>query len=56
MIAPCWCAHCCCRGCRLPLQLPGSAAAASPPDLLLLDMQLPDGDGASLLQALRAHS
>ena len=43
------------------LQVAGSvaqglaAALADPPDLLLLDMQLPDGDGASLLQALRAH-
>ena len=32
-----------------------AAALVDPPDLLLLDMQLPDGDGASLLQALRAH-
>jgi signal transduction histidine kinase/CheY-like chemotaxis protein len=43
------------------LQVAGSvaqglaAALADPPDLLLLDMQLPDGDGATLLQALRAH-
>ena len=43
------------------LQVAGSvaqglaAALADPPDLLLLDMHLPDGDGASLLQALRAH-
>ena len=42
------------------LQVAGSvaqglaAALADPPDLLLLDMQLPDGDGVSLLQALRA--
>ena len=42
------------------LQVAGSvaqglaAALAHPPDLLLLDMQLPDGDGVSLLQALRA--
>ena len=42
------------------LQVAGSvaqglaAALANPPDLLLLDMQLPDGDGVSLLQALRA--
>ena len=43
------------------LQVAGSvaqglaAALANPPDLLLLDMQLPDGDGVSLLQALRGH-
>ncbi|MDH4393864.1 MAG: ATP-binding protein [Aquabacterium sp.] len=32
-----------------------AAALAEPPDLLLLDMQLPDGDGSSLLQRMRAH-
>jgi PAS domain S-box-containing protein len=32
-----------------------AAALADPPDLLLLDMQLPDGDGSSLLQTMRAH-
>jgi len=44
------------------LQVAGSvaqglaAALAEPPDLLLLDLHLPDGDGASLLQALRADA
>ncbi len=33
-----------------------SAALADPPALLLLDMQLPDCDGSSLLQAMRAHA
>jgi len=32
-----------------------AAALADPTDLLLLDLQLPDGDGASLLRALRTH-
>jgi PAS domain S-box-containing protein len=33
-----------------------AAALAEPPALLLLDMQLPDGDGSALLQRLRAHA
>ena len=32
-----------------------AAALADPPDLLLLDMQLPDGDGSALLQRMRTH-
>jgi PAS domain S-box-containing protein len=32
-----------------------AAALANPPQLLLLDMQLPDGDGSTLLQRMRAH-
>ncbi|MES2715320.1 MAG: ATP-binding protein [Pseudomonadota bacterium] len=33
-----------------------AAALADPPQLLLLDMQLPDGDGAVLLQRMRSHA
>ncbi|OYV02222.1 MAG: hypothetical protein CFE45_01310 [Burkholderiales bacterium PBB5] len=33
-----------------------AAALAQPPDLLLIDMHLPDTDGAQLLQALRGHA
>ena len=32
-----------------------AAALADPPQLLLLDMQLPDGDGSTLLQQMRGH-
>jgi PAS domain S-box-containing protein len=32
-----------------------AAALAAPPDLLLLDMQLPDGDGSALLRRMRAQ-
>jgi CheY-like chemotaxis protein len=32
-----------------------AAALADPPALLLLDMQLPDGDGSTLLARMRAH-
>lgn len=44
------------------LALAGTAAqaraafAASPPDFVVLDVNLPDGDGFALLQELRAHS
>lgn len=37
------------QGSVFTLRLP----AADPPDLLLLDMQLPDTDGLSVLRALR---
>lgn len=32
-----------------------SAAAATPPDLVFLDIDRPDGDGVAELQRLRAH-
>jgi PAS domain S-box-containing protein len=40
-----------CRSCAQGL----AAALSDPPTLLLLDMQLPDGDGSELLRAMRAH-